>query len=134
MKRRRRSRSSPTVATPEPPVQAETNYILSIHPEVEALVDRCVEQCLAYRMHLHDRGPKPEVSPFEEVTLFCKRKNLPLHNWSQILHYIVMIARTRPQWNGIKDPVKEQKCVICRKVKPIESFDGSLTCEHCRKE
>ena len=133
--RPRRSGATPTVAQPEGPKPHELKIIALLHPEAMANVTQAVSAVFRYRL-----GDPFEQSAEEVTSTFITR----LHgkkwdaeawlNWKTILNVVKDIAVADPRYYGIRDPVTEQYCSKCRKVKKLNEFPpGRIRCYECEE-
>jgi hypothetical protein len=55
--------------------------------------------------------------------------------WKSMLNVTLAIAQADPRYYGVDDPVRQQQCVACRKVKDLTDFrPNKLRCSTCEKD
>lgn len=135
--RPRRSGASPTVAQPEGPLAHELDTIALMHPEVMDVIDEATTILWEKKLGLVTRlTPEKIVSNFihylHDETDWRKLSRDAWLDWKTMLNVVRDIAIADPRYYGIADPVTEQYCSKCRKVKKLNEFPpGRIRCYEC---
>jgi len=145
--RPRRSGGIPTVAQPEGPNAHELEIVTALHPEALAYVEEAVTMILKQKCGELER---PEVWLNLVKAGLVKRRVDPVcaeqivagfvdHvlggdwlDWKTMLNVVRDIAIANPRYYGITDPMTQQYCAKCRKVKKLNDFPPSrIRCYDC---
>jgi hypothetical protein len=148
--RPRRSGAVPTVAQPEGPLSFELKKVEALHPEAMDYIREAVK--IVY-LHRCDAQSRPEVWLVLKKAGRVLRRVEPISaeqivagfvdhvlkgtwaDWKLMLNVVRDIALADPRYYGITDPMTQQYCSLCRKVKKLNEFpNGKVRCYQCTTE
>lgn len=116
------------------PMDCDIKAVEEIHPEGMEIAREAMELIIKQRLYDlatekkkrtgHNR-PSPLASDHVQERLgFTDPEWNGSPEWHKILTVAMDLARTDPRYWGVRDPTKERYCSLCRKVHPIEEFEG----------
>ena len=130
--RPRRSPKTPNVSRPDGPLPYDVEALDKWDSRSMGVCRDAADVLLAYRTDLITGARKPDRSAESVVQQFIDEHGYGRLEWKTMLNVTLAIAQADPRYFGVSDPVTQQQCVACGKVKDLKHFRHlTLKCEPC---